>query len=268
MNENFEHLEGWDLLVESTQYRGSGGRSLNLRNVADFAFLDMIASFILSNEYESAALAKNYADKTISYRNFLRPRLSGTDLYVSMNILANPDSIFSKTIKSHPEADEILRSKIKVHTPTIKRYLDLLADNKMTTNDASVLLLRIEKQLNITDSKLKSIRRLAQEWPALTDMQRELVISRMLQYYHKFAKRSELSVFLSDLAKRKGYEINPNAGVDAELANIGSVAMQPEKHHGKEEPKKRGWAAKLAPLAGAYAGYKTGYHLFGPKSKH
>ena len=41
-NENFDHLEGWDILVESTQYRGAGLRNLNLRQVADFAFLDLI----------------------------------------------------------------------------------------------------------------------------------------------------------------------------------------------------------------------------------
>lgn len=257
MNENFEHLEGWDLLVESMQYRGSGGRNLNLRNVADFAFLDLIAAFILSNEYETAATAKNYADKTIGFRNFSRPRLSGTDLYTSLNILANPESVFSKTIKSNPEADAILRSKIKLNTPTVKRYLDMLADSKMTTADASVLLLRLEKQLNITDSKLRSIRRLAQEWPAINDMQRELVVARMLQYYHRFAKRSEMSSFLTDLGQRKGYELNPNAARDAELADL-TVAQKPAT---------KGWLSTLAPAAGAYAGYKAGYHLFGPKSK-
>ena len=86
----------------------------------------------------------------------------------------------------------------------MKRYLDLLADGNLRKEDAAVLLLRLEKQLNITDSKLKSIRRLAQDWPAINDMQRELVVTRMLQYYRKFAKRSEMAVFLEDLGKTKG----------------------------------------------------------------
>lgn len=253
--EDFEHLSGWDLLVESRQYRSSTA-NLNLRNVSDFAFLDLISLFILQNEYETAAVSKNYADKTIGYRNFLRPRLAGTDLYTSLNILANPDSVFSKKIHQNPEADALLRTKLKVHTPTVKRYLDLLADGNLRSEDASVLLLRLEKQLNITDSKLKSIRRLAQEWSSINDMQRELVVQRMLQYYHKFAKRSEMAVFLEDLGKRKGYKLN--APIDAELANLG---------YGQPADKK-GFLATIAPAAALVAGYKLGYHMFGPKNKH
>lgn len=255
--EDFEHLSGWDLLVESRQYRANTA-GLNLRNVSDFAFLDLISLFILQNEYETAAISKNYADKTIGYRNFLRPRLAGTDLYTSLNILANPDSVFSKKIHQNPEADAVLRSKLNVHTPTVKRYLDLLADGSLRKEDASVLLLRLEKQLNITDSKLKSIRRLAQDWPAINDMQRELVVARMLQYYHKFAKRSEMSVFLEDLGKSKGYKLN--APIDAELANLG--------YGEKPVAGKPGLLATLAPAAALVAGYKLGYALTGPKNKH
>ena len=204
--EEFESLQGWDLLVEARQYRGAGGRNLNLRTVADFAFLDLLATFILSNEYSTAAAASNYANKTMYYRNFNRARLSGTDLYTSLNILANSESVFAKNLRQNPEADSILRSKINIHLPTVKRYLDLLADNKMRPEDAQVLLLRLEKQLNITDSKLKSIRRLAQQWPALNSMQQELVVSRMLQFYKKNTKRSEMMEFLEDMGKEKGYK--------------------------------------------------------------
>lgn len=253
--EDFEHLQGWELLVESRQYRSSGSTgTLNLRNVADFAFLDMISLFILNNEYETAPVSKRYADKTISYRNFTRARLSGTDLYTSLNILTNPDSIFSKKIKQNPDNDAVLRSRVNPNNQAVKRYLDLLADGKMSREDASVLLLRFEKQFNITDSKLKSIRRLAQDWSALNDMQKELVMTRMLQYYRKFAKRSELAIFIEDLGLGKGYKLNPNAPVDAELANLG---------YG-EQPREKSWLKTLAPLAAGYAGYKLGRHLFGP----
>jgi len=249
--EQFENLESWDLLIESRQYRsGSGLKGMNLRNVSDFAFLDLLSLFILNNEYESAPIASRYADKTMSFRNFSKARLSGTDLYVSLNILSDPVSVFSSRIGQNPEADAILRSKQKLHLPTVKRYLDLLADSKITSSDAAVLLLRLEKQLNITDSKLKSIRRLVQDWPALNQMQRSLVVDKMLQYYHKFAKRSELAVFLEDLGKSKGYEIR--GPIDAELKNLGY----------NEKPS---LLKALAPLAGLYGGYKLGYHMFGPK---
>lgn len=245
--EDFEHLQGWDLLVESRQYRGSGGKGLNLRTVADFAFLDLIAVYILSNEYETAPAAANYANKTMYFRNFNKARLSGTDLYTSLNILANPESVFSKNIKQNVDADSLLRQKINLHMPTLKRYLDLLADNKMRGPDAQVLLLRLEKQLNITDSKLKSIRRLAQQWSGLTSMQRELVVARMLQFYKKNAKRSEMMAFLEDLGKQKGYKLS--GPIDAELANLGIG------------DKRGSLTSTLAPIAAAALGFKAGQWL-------
>jgi hypothetical protein len=249
----FEQLESWDLLVESRQYRTAGLiGSLNLRNVANFAFLDLLSLFVLYNEYETAPVSSTYADRTMFYRSFNKARLSGTDLYVSMNILSDPNSIFSKKIDQNYEADELLRKKLNINVPTIKRYLDLIASGSITPPDAGILLLRLEKQLNITDSKLRSIRRLVQEWPALNDMQRSLVVTRMLQYYKRFAKRSELSVFIEDMGKTKGYKIS--GPIDAELANLG---------YGTKTA--AGSLTKLAPIAGLLGGYKLGYSLFGPK---
>jgi len=251
--EQFEDLQGWDLLVESRQYRAGGVGNLNLRNVTDFAFMDMLTLYVLYNEYETAPVAATYADKTMSFRNFAKARLSGTDLYVSMNILSDTTSIFSSKIAQNPEADAILRSKLKISLPTVKRYLDLMADSRISHEDASVLLLRMEKQFNITDSKLKSLRRLVQDWAGLNTMQRSLVVDNLMRNYKKFAKRSELAVFLEDLGRNKGYEIQ--GGQDAEIANIGY----------KERPASHSLVKAIAPAAGLMAGYKLGYHLFGPK---
>jgi hypothetical protein len=251
--EQFEDLTAWDLMIESRQYRNLANiKSLNLRSVGDFAFLDLLTLFVLHSEYETAPIAARYADKTISYRNFSKPRLSGTDLYVSMNILSDPTSIFARRIGQNPEADAILRTKLSVNLPTVKRYLELLADSKITGADASVLLLRLEKQLNITDSKLKSLRRLIQDWPALTTMQRSLAVSKMLQFYKRFAKRSELFVFLEDMGKTKGYELR--GPIDAELANLG-LGTTP----------KPGFLASVAPAAALFGGYHLGKRLFAPK---
>ena len=247
LKEDFADLQGWDLLVESRQYRAGGIKQINLREVADFAFLDLIGLFILHSEYELAPVASIYSSKTMGFRNFGKSRLSGTDLYGSLNIISNPDSAFSRSIEQMPEADAILRQKLKLHLPTVKRYLDTIADGTITSADASTLLLRLEKQLYITNSQIRSIRRLAQEWPALNDMQRELVVARMLQHYKKFARRSEIAEFLGDMGKTKGYDLK--GPVDAELANLGMGAKD-----AKGGP--TGWLAAVAPMLSFYAGYK------------
>jgi hypothetical protein len=181
----------------------------------------------------------------------LKPRLSGTDLYVSLNILADPKGYFGQSINQHPSEDEILSSKIRFNLPTIKRYLELLSDSSLRRDDAAVLLLRLEKQLVITDSKLKSMRRLAQDWEALDSMQKQLLVTRMLQFYKRIAKRSELAVFLEDMGKTKGYILS--GGVDAELTYLGYKSAFDSA------------VAGVLPAAGLIAGYKAGYALTGPK---
>lgn len=247
-------FEQSDLLIESRQYRSPAGRrSLDIRKVADFAFVDFLSLYILSHEYETAPVSATYAAKTIGFRNFNKPRLSGTDLYVSLNILADPSGYFGQSISKNPEADEILLAKIRFNLPTIKRYLDLLQDSNLAKDDAAVLLLRLEKQLVITDSKLKSMRRLAQDWPALDTMQKQLLVTRLLQFYRKTAKRSELAVFLEDMGKTKGYILS--GGIDAELTNLGYKAAFASA------------VASAVPVAGLALGYKAGYALTGPKNK-
>lgn len=250
-----DDLEQSDLLIESRQYRSPAGRrSLDLRKVADFAFVDLITLYILSHEYETAPVSSSYAEKTMGFRNFRKPRLSGTDLYISLNILTDPAGYFGKSITQNPDEDAILLKKLKLQLPTVKRYLDLLEANSLSRDDAATLMLRLEKQLNITDSKLKSMRRLAQDWPALNTMEKQLLVTRMLQFYKRNAKRSELAVFLEDMGKTKGYMLK--GGIDAELTNLG---YQSAFGHA---------LGSVAPLAGMAAGYKLGYHMTGPKSKH
>jgi len=247
-----DDFEQSDLLIESRQYRSPAGRkALDLRKVADFAFVDMLSLYILSHEYETAPVSAGYASKTIGFRNFLKPRLSGTDLYVSLNILADPKGYFGQSISQHPSEDEILSSKIRFNLPTIKRYLELLSDSSLRRDDAATLLLRLEKQLVIKDSKLKSMRRLAQDWEALDSMQKQLLVTRMLQFYKRTAKRSELAVFLEDMGKTKGYILS--GGVDAELTNLGYKSAFASA------------VAGVLPAAGLIAGYKAGYALTGPK---
>ena len=56
--------------------------------------------------------------------------------------------------------------------------------------------MRIERDLDIQNSNYRSIRRLVQDWPRLNKMQKQLVITRMLQYFRVHALRSELYSYI------------------------------------------------------------------------
>jgi hypothetical protein len=82
---------------------------------------------------------------------------------------------------------------------------------------------RLEGQMDIDVSNYKSLRRLITDWENLTTHQRELCVTRLLQYYRVRGKRSEFLPVLDVLARNKGYEIT-DAG-NAELAAVGAGAI-------------------------------------------
>ena len=101
--------------------------------------------------------------------------------------------------------------------------------------------MRLEEDLDLQNSNYRSIRRLVQDWPRLNKMQKQLVITRMLQYFRVHALRSELYSYIRDLSRSQGLEMK-NA------------------HNAEGSPKMRGadTIAKLAMAGGAVVG---GYAL-------
>jgi hypothetical protein len=90
-------------------------------------------------------------------------------------------------------------------------------------------------------------------------MQRNIAATRMLQYYRKFAKRSEIATFLQDMAHNKGYEMR--GGVDAELANLG---YDPNAV-GEPASATQQFVQAMAPVGAFYAGSALANALFKPK---
>ena len=68
--------------------------------------------------------------------------------------------------------------------------------------------MRFERQLNVQDGMLKSLRRLAADWDNLNQNQRALVVTRIAQYMRKKAMRSELTPALLKFQKRGNYVVD------------------------------------------------------------
>lgn len=230
-------------LTESKAYRvDQYVKHMDLRDVTHQVFLDLLTTWILYNENHTKPVAVRYADQTTAFGNFNKYRYGGTDIYLGLNALLNPESRTSK-ILANPEANDVLRTQLKINQARIKTFLEDLAARKVDVYDAQSFFFNLETQLKIKNNSYKSIRRLAQDWPDLTPMQRQLVTTRLLQYYRNKNKKSELLPFLEDMSKTKGYELK--GVVDAEAQNMGYGTMNALG--------KLGLAA-----AGMYAGYKLG----------
>lgn len=207
---------------ESKMFRNTHLGQLTLRDTVDSVFLNMLTLYMLSKEFETAPFAKDYAQRTLAFGNFTAPRISGTDLYQGLHILFNPTGGTAQQLKAHDQ-NLVLAKQLRANTKLVKQFLHGIANGTLDRITAVRLMYRLEGQMGIDVSNYKSLRRLITDWENLTTHQRELCVTRLLQYYRVRGKRSELLPVLDVLSRNKGYEIT-DAG-NAELAALGAGAI-------------------------------------------
>jgi hypothetical protein len=221
--------------TESAQYRTpSAIQQTDARIIADHAFMDMIAIWILYNEFAYAPQARKYAERTATFNRFTNFRQMGTDLYLSLHVITE-----KRTDLLNTEADVTLLDRIQLDVPGIVRYLRMASQNVLTPGMARMTLQRIENSLYIDNSNYRSVRRLAQSWPTLSTSQKRTVLTRMVFFYRTHARRSEMYILIESLAKTNGL-LDPSA-------------VNPER------PGKLKTAASMA-AAGA-VGFGVGYRI-------
>jgi len=224
-------------LTESRLFRNKKIASdVRIDDAAELAFVQLMMINIFNKDYDFAPLASQYAQKTGAFKNFDYFRTSGTDLYIALNRLMGKDQDISN------EKDKIAMSRINIKKADVMRYLNNIAANKSDPQLEKTMLMRFERQLNVQDGMLKSLRRLAADWDNLNQNQRALVVTRMSQYMRKKAMRSELTPALLKFQKRGNYIVSD-----------------------KEDKKKSIWdkpIVKAAVAVGAiYGAGKLGTHL-------
>jgi hypothetical protein len=221
-------------IMESKMFRSkSRVEGSNARDMADFAMMNVLALYILSNEYDYAVAAQDYAKRTIMYGNFNNFRAGGTDLNIALVAVKNGMS-------DSGEKNQLQAGKLKFNDQKMKIFLRTMSAGRPPASINSFLLI-LERDLDIQNSNYRSIRRLVQDWPRLNKMQKQLVITRMMQFFRTKALRSELYSYIRDMSRSQGLEAK-NA------------------HNAEGAPKSYGadTLAKLAIAGGAVAG---GYAL-------
>jgi len=175
-------------LTESRLFRNKKiAGDVNLDDAAELAFVQLMMLNVFNKDYDFAPLAREYASRTSAFRNFDTFRTSGTDLYIALNRIMGKDQSFAT------DKDKIAASRLSPNRSDIIRYLEHIGSSKSNPDFEKRMLLRFEKQFNIQNSLLKSMRRLAADWDNLNQNQKALVVTRMSQYMRKKAFRSELT---------------------------------------------------------------------------
>jgi hypothetical protein len=207
-------------LNESTMYRSrQQAQATDARDMIDFAFLNLLTLHILYNDYTTAPIAQGYAKRTMQYRNFDNYYQSATDLYVALN------SIKTNSVAGGANA-AIQMNRVNLPEAKIKQYLTLMSQG-MPVPNPSTFLVQFERGMDIQDSNYRSIRRLAGSWPTLDNLQKGLVVTRLLQFYRTKAIRSELYGALNNFAKLNSLEIKgvDNAEAKSIKSKVATVAM-------------------------------------------
>lgn len=190
-------------LTESRLFRNKKiASSVNIDDAANLVFVQMMMLNVFNKDYDFAPLAKEYAGRTGAFKNFDYFRTSGTDLYIALNRLMGKDQDYSS------DKDKIAMSRISVKKADVMRYLNHISANKSDPSFEKTVLMRMERQLNVQDGMLKSLRRLVGDWDNLNQNQRALVVTRMAQYMRSSAMRSELTPALLKFQKRGNFIVD------------------------------------------------------------
>jgi hypothetical protein len=190
-------------LTESRLFRNKKIASeVNLDDASDVSFMYLMLLNIFNKDYDYAPLASEYAKRTVAFRNFDTFRTSGTDLYISLNRLMGKDQDNSN------EKDVIAKKRLSLKKADLVQYLTHIGNSKNSPAFEQKMLLRFQRQLNIQDGMLKSMRRLVGDWDKLNQNQRALVVTRSVQYMRSKAMRSEFMQPLLAFQKRGNYMVN------------------------------------------------------------
>ena len=103
-------------LMESRMFRSkSKVEDTNAREMADFAMMNLLALYILSNEYDFAVAAQDYAKRTMMYGNFNSYRAGGTDLNIALTAVRNGMS-------GDGAKDDLQNNKLRFNDVKIKAF--------------------------------------------------------------------------------------------------------------------------------------------------
>jgi hypothetical protein len=191
-------------LSESRLFRTKKmANDVNINDAADLVFVHFLILNIFNKDYDFAPLAGDIASRTMSYRNFDYFRTNGTDMYMALNRLMGKDNDIGDD-----EKDEIAKGRLMLQKPDILRFLLHYSNNRSDSSFEQRYLLRYQRNLNVQDGMLKSVRRLVGDWDNLSQNQRALVVTRLVQWMRRKARLAEIMPALLKLQKRGNYIVD------------------------------------------------------------
>lgn len=223
------------LLSSDTAYR-----RFHARTISELAVLHICALRILANDKRTTDWARQYAQKSARILKFAKFYSATTDLSLLMYAVLNADDV---EFRQNDDSQDFMEG-VHPNEHEITQWLGDIASGRHNESRARRLFTHLDHDFAITNTSVRSIRRLVQDWPQLDNMEHKLAMTRLLQILRAKASQSDILAKLEEYSHEVGLEIT-------QVSNTESPRAQTEPR------KKNGFLNALGNVAAVAIGYKV-----------
>ncbi len=183
------------------RYTGSFAR-LSGKDIADQLYLQTLSVIMFSKDNEQRDYGVAYARKSTSYGPYSLFRTHATDIYLLAYAVKHSDNSSLKITGK----DRKFLDKLQFNNRQHYNFLRKLGQTTPSRSEISSFLIRLERQLNITDSQYRLYRRLIVDWSDLKYAQKQMVVAKIMQRMRIKARPAEVFQHLVAMKTTRAYK--------------------------------------------------------------
>jgi len=193
-------------IAEARLFRASGNFSrMDSNDIVNSLYLNTLLVFMFNQDPDKQDVAADYARRTVQYGSFSLFRTSSTDLYLLAYQALNPNnSIIQLANRASSRRD---LSSLNFDRRQFMIFLRMIAQGRDARPHAVSYLLRLERQLEITDGRYRRWRRMVTDYTSLRDAQKQSLIAQLTQEMRRVGggagRSSELMLTLTTMLRRR-----------------------------------------------------------------
>ena len=206
-------------------------KGADVNEVAEILYITVLA--LQSVKFEDPSYAQKYARQTLGDGLFTGIKRSSTGLHNLISVIYNPDKY--TTVIQHKDNPDLPETQLR-------SYLKYIAAGNYNENFDMRFLKNLEHFLNISNSSLRNVRRIAQQWKRASNSEKTTAATRLYFFMKSHSRTIDIMQVYMNMMNHHSY-------LDA-------------KYTDPADKKKFSWKKSLATIAGAaYLGYKLGRNL-------
>lgn len=192
-------------IAEARLFRASGNFSrMDSNDIVNSLYLTTLVLFIFNQDADKQEFAEDYARKTVQYGSFSLFRTSATDLYLLAYQILHPGN--SNIHLSNRTSSRRDLTSLQFDRRLFMQFLRKIQAGDDSLQLARTYLIRLERQLEITDGRFRRWRRLAIDYTTLRNAQKQSLLAQLTQEIRRLGggagRSSEVIAPLTGMLRR------------------------------------------------------------------